>query len=188
MKDTQEVQSTITSHSPLSRSLDKLYNLGTQTVTWMDFRISPANAPNLPRVEQLPGGAEHQRSPWTLEKRRVLLMLQDTLTKQGCLWGISICVLRHFYGFGKSSEKPPPKSREDFSLGLVNVWFNPERRNGRSSVHWAGLILRSLNSFLLSTWLKIIIREETERNMTWRCQGQSEDVCPYLWPCQINKM
>lgn len=46
---------------------------------------------------------------------------------------------------------------------------------------------RSLHSFLLFTWLKVRRREEIERNMTRRCQGQSEDVCPYLWPCQINK-
>lgn len=29
---------------------------------------------------------------------------------------------------------------------------------------------------------------ERERNITWRCQGQSEDVCSYLWHCQINKI
>lgn len=63
MKDTQEVQSTIISHWPLSRSLDKLYDQGIQTGTWMDFRISPTNGPILPRVEQVPGGAEHQLSP-----------------------------------------------------------------------------------------------------------------------------
>lgn len=143
MKDTQEVQSTIISHSPLSRSLDKLYDLGIQTVPWVDFRISPANGPILPRAEQLPGGAEHQHPPRTPEKWRVLLMQQEMLTEQGCLWEMFICALRHFCVFGKSSWQPPPKSEEDFPLDLLQVWFNPERRKGRSSVQWAGLTLRS---------------------------------------------
>lgn len=50
MKDTQEVQSTIISHSHLSRSLDKLYDLRIQTVTQMDFRISPKMVPSYPRL------------------------------------------------------------------------------------------------------------------------------------------
>lgn len=97
MKDTQEVQSTTILHSPLSRSLDKLYDLGIQTGIWKDFRISPTDGPILPRVEQLPGGDEHQPSSGTPEKWRVLLMQQEMLTKQGCLWGISIYALRFLW-------------------------------------------------------------------------------------------
>lgn len=108
-------------------------------------------------------------------------------TKHGCLRGVFICALRHFCGFGKNSGQPPPKSKEGFPLDFVKVWFNPERRNGRNSVQCLGLTLWSSHSFLLSTWLKVRRGEEIERNMTWRCQGPSEDVRPYLWPCQINK-
>lgn len=51
MKGTQEVQGIIISHLLLSGSLDKLYDPGIQTVTWMYFSVSsPNGSPSCPRL------------------------------------------------------------------------------------------------------------------------------------------
>lgn len=86
MKGTQEVYGIIISHSPLSRSLDKLYDLGIQTVTWLYFNISSPNgspdkkAPSCPRLSTSQEKPSTEAPTEPKKKLRGLLSGQEALS------------------------------------------------------------------------------------------------------------